>query len=509
MLESFRKGQRWLTLIFVASIGVVFIFFFGSGGSGLGPASPTGNTIVQLDELQLTSRDFGREQRATEDRLRQQLGDAYDEVGADRYVDSQALSQMINAVVLSAAAKDLGLHVTVKEIQRIVATSPSFIEADGKFSPAAYANFAESQYGTERAFIRSFTRSLLGQKLIQLLASQTTLSDGEVDLISHYQLDTVRIAYVAIDGSVLPPDEVLEDAAVEAWADAHEDELRATFNERAPSLATPEQVRARHILVQVSSDASDEDIANARSRAEAARSRISLGEDFAIVAGEVSEDVGTKSLGGDLGAFARGDNDPALDEAAFALESGGLSDVVRSDYGFHVVQVDEKIPASAADWKTSRLDLAREGVAADRAAELAVARADGLAEKIKAGSSLEDAAREDALTLERPPALTRRPDGFVPGLGAAEDLLTTAFTLEAGKSSSEIFEVAGQKILIQVLERTRADEETVLAQRETLRDQILSQKQNQIVDSWLTDFRRQLEESGRLRINAELALGSS
>lgn len=509
MLESFRKGQRWLTLIFVASIGIVFIFFFGSGGGGLGSSTPTGNAIIELDELQLTSRDFGRVQRETENRLRQQLGDSFDEVGASRIVDSQALSQMINGVVLSAAAEDLGLYVTTDEVKRIVSESPSFIDADGKFSPSAFANFAEGEYGTQRAFIRSFTRSLLGQKLIQLLSSQTTLTDAEIDLITRYQLDEVRIAYVAIDGTTLPEGEVLSDDVIGDWADANEDDLRSTFNERALSLATPEQVRARHILVQVGAEASAEDVANAQSRAEAARARINLGEDFATVAGDLSEDVGTASLGGDLGSFARGDNDPALDEAAFSLAVGEVSEVIRSDYGFHVVRVDEKVDAQTADWKTSRLDLAREGAAKDRARELADERAADLSESVTAGTSLEDAAREMGLTLERPPSLNRRPDGFVPGLGAAESLLTAAFTLEAGTSSAEIFDVEGRQILLQVLERSDADDEAVASQRIELRDQILAQKQNQMIESWLTDYRRQLEASGRLLINAELALGRS
>ena len=75
---------------------------------------------------------------------------------------------MINNVVLAAAAEDLGLHVTTDEVRRIVQTSPSFIDSEGKFSPIAFNNFAESEYGTPRSFIRSFTRSLLGQKLIQV-----------------------------------------------------------------------------------------------------------------------------------------------------------------------------------------------------------------------------------------------------------------------------------------------------------------------------------------------------
>ena len=509
MLDSFRKGQRWLTLIFVASISVVFIFFFGSGGGGFGPAGPTGSSIVELDEIKLTSRDFSRQQQLTENQLRSQLGEAYDQVGANRYVDAQALSAMINNVVLAAAAEDLGLHVTTDEVRRVVQTSPSFIDSEGKFSPIAFNNFAESEYGTQRSFIRSFTRSLLGQKLIQVLAAQTTVSDAEIDLLSRFEQEEVRIAYVAMDGTNLPAGETVSDEDVEAWAEANETALRATFNERAPNMATPERVRARHILVRVASDADEEEVAAARTKVDEARVRIEAGEEFTAVAETVSDDVATAALGGDLGTFEQGDNDPAIDDAAFSLEAGGLSEAVRSEYGFHLVRVEERLEATTATWDGSRLVLAREGAESDRAQALSEERATQIAEAVLGGQSLEDAVRQVGLTLERPPGLKRRPDGFVPGLGAAPQLLTAAFSLDAGVSSPEVYDVAGRQILIQVLERTALDDEALDATREERRSQVLDQKQNQIIDRWLTDYRRQLEEAGRLRVNAELALGTS
>ncbi len=508
MLESFRKGQRWLTLIFVAAIGGVFIFFFGSGGSGIGPSTPTGNAIVQLDEVQLMTRDFQRVSSQREQMLREQLGEAYDQLNADQIVASQSLQQLVNGVVLAAAAEDMGLHVTTDEVRRVVQSSPAFINEEGKFSPQAFNSYAQSFFGTQRNFIQAFTRDLLGQKLLELLTAQTTVSDAEIDLATRYTLEEARIAYAAIDAESLPEDEILPDEAVEAWAEENEDALRQTFNARAESLATPEQVRARHILIEVPAEASEEAIADARSLAEAARRRIELGEAFEAVAGELSDDVGTRTGGGDLGLFARGSNDPALDEVAFALEVGELSEPVRSEVGWHVLRVDERIDAAPATWQGSRLELAREGAHAARAVDWAQERAELLAQAIEGGSSLEDAARNAGMTLERPPAMTRRPDGFIPGLGAAEDVMTAVFTLESGESSPEIFDVAGRKVLVQVLERTVPDEDTIAAQRDTNRDAALVQKQNAVVEAWLADYRRQLEESGRLKVNAALALGT-
>jgi peptidyl-prolyl cis-trans isomerase D len=507
LLDSFRKGQRWLSLIFVSVIGLVFVFFLGVGG-GVGPSTPTGNTIVQLDEVQLTARDFAREKYNLETQLREELGDSYDQIGADRFIDSQALGRLMNSVILAAAAEEMGLHVTQDELRRIVQINPIFIDEDGRFSPEAFDRFAEYEFGSQRAFIRSFTRSLLGQKLISLLIDQTTLSDAEVDLRTRYELEEVRIAYVSFDTNGLPADEVLEEAEIKAYSDAHEEELRALFAKRGDALSEPERVRARHILVLVAADASTEEEDEARDRAQAARDRITGGEDFATVAQAVSEDVGTASNGGDLGLFARGDNEAALDEAAFTLESGAVSEVVRSGYGFHIVQVDEKIAAAPTDFETHRLALALEEATRAAALERANQESAALVAAIESGLSLEDAARAGGRDLERPPGLKRRADGFIPGLGAAADILATVFTAEAGQSIPEIFELPGRRVVVQVLERVDPGMETIVAERSVRRERALAEKQNRILQSWINEYRLQLEASGRLKVNAELALGS-
>jgi peptidyl-prolyl cis-trans isomerase D len=507
LLDSFRKGQRWLSLIFVSVIGLVFVFFLGVGG-GTGPSTPTGNTIVQLDDVRLSSRDFSREKYNLEAQLRQELGDSYDQIGADRYIDSQALGRLMNSVILAAAAEEMGLHVTQDELRRVVQASPNFTDADGRFSPEAFERFADYQFGSQRAFIQSFTRSLLGQKLISLLIGQTTLSDAEVDLRTRYELEEVRIAYVSLDTNGLPLDDVPEDSEIEAYSNAHEAELRSLFEERGDALSEPERVRARHILILVAADASAEEEDEAHSQAKAGHDRITAGEDFATVARDVSQDVSTARNGGELGLFARGDNDAAIDDAAFALESGAFSDVVRSAYGFHIIQVDEKIAAVPASFESNRHTLAREEAIRAAALERANRKSAAIVAAIGSGIGLEDAVRAEAMDLERPPGLKRRRDGYIPGLGAAEEILSTAFTLEAGESSTEIFELAGRRILIQVLERVDPSAETIASERNGRRERALVEKQNRILQTWIQDYRSQLEASGRLMVNAELALGS-
>lgn len=508
LLDSFRRGQRWLTFIFVSVIGIVFVFFMGFGGGSPGGNAPTGNAVVQLDDIHLTRLDFEREKANSEARLRAELGEAYEQLGADRYLDSQALSGLVNQAILATAARELGLEVTKTELQRYVQASPAFIDDKGRFDPTAFDRFAAYNYGSQRNFIQTTTREFLGQKLVQLLLSQAQVSDAEVDLRARYELEEVRIAYVAIDPNALPDDVVIAEEAALAYADDHEEELTALYEARLPELAEPERVRARHILIRAAEGVSDSEVEAASEKAKLIRDRIVGGEDFAAVAVETSEDVGTAAQGGDLGTFARGDNDPAIDDTAFALEVGTLSEVVRSSYGFHVLLVEEKLEASTPSFDDLRAELALEAAESARALELSNTRADRLVAAIEAGQSLEEAAALVDISVERPPAMKRRRDGFITGLGGAGEVLSAAFALEPGKTSPVVYDVEGRRVLVQVLERTTPDDAQIASERANRRDQILVEKQNQIISAWLDDYRTRLENEGRLRVNAELALGS-
>jgi peptidyl-prolyl cis-trans isomerase D len=508
LLESIRKGQRWLTFLFVGTIGLVFVFFFGTGGGLQGSSTPSGNAIIELDDVRLTSIDLAREKEKIEVRLREQLGDAFDQVGADRLIDSQALNSLLNNVIFAAAAQDLGLYVTKDELRRMVQSSPGFVDDQGRFDPEAFDFFARRNYGNQRLFIQYFTRQLLQQKLVQLLIAQTDVSESEVDLLTRYQGQEVRIAYVALDPNSLPADVEVSDEEVEAYALDHSSELEALYNGRVDSLAEPERVKARHILISVAEEAPDEVEEAARDQATAARGRLVAGEEFDVVAAEVSQDAGTAEFGGVLGTFARGTNEAAVDDTAFSLEAGELSEVIRSSHGFHVLRVDEKFAAVTPSFEELRSSLARESIEGAKARELAEQLSTKLVTEIEAGTSLEDAARDAGLTLERPAALRRRPDGFVAGLGAAPNVMSAAFGLSPGESSPEVYDIEGRRVLIQVVERTEPSAQDIETARGSQREQLRLQKQNRVISAWVDDFRRQLEESGRLRVNAELALGS-
>jgi peptidyl-prolyl cis-trans isomerase D len=194
----------------------------------------------------------------------------------------------------------------------------------------------------------------------------------------------------------------------------------------------------------------------------------------------------------------------AFDEAAFSLEPGTLSEPVRTEYGLHVIRVEERKAAEHRSFEQVRGDLAFELLGRAAGSEQAWAAAERLAEEVRGGKTLESAAREAELTLERSGWLKRRPDGFVPGLGAAPELQAVAFTLEPGQSSDRIFEVGDKLGLIQLLEHQDPDPEEVEKQLEEERKQLSSNKLNRLTDFWVGQRRAQLADSGELIVNLEI-----
>ncbi len=123
-----------------------------------------------------------------------------------------------------------------------------------------------------------------------------------------------------------------------------DEDVKAFYDENPQLFDAEAQVRARHIIFNATLEADAQTVAEARGKAEEARRRALAGEDFAELARELSEGP-TAPNGGDLGFFSKGQTAPGFSTAAFALEPGGISPVVRTEFGLHVIKVEEKRPA--------------------------------------------------------------------------------------------------------------------------------------------------------------------
>ena len=501
MLDSFRKRQRWLTAIFIVAIGIVFVFFLGLGGPVSGPTASPG-IVVELGEVQVNQADFQRVRAQQQQRLQDALGDQFDSRAAGDLLDSQAMRSVVDQVVLAYSAQQVGLLASTAEIKEVLLRDPSLRGVDGQFDQESFDAQIRWEYGNQKNFLAVMERQLLQQKMIELLLSQSQVSDAEARSAALFDLERIRIAFVALSADTLSEEAMPDDEAVQAYLEANEEALRGTYTEQSERFTRPEQIRLRHILFSIEAEA-DDDAGRAEIRAEAEKAVAQLqeGADFAALATELSDDTASKDQGGDLGTVQRGDLAPVLDEAAFALEVGATSEILEGPDGFHILLVEETQEAGTRPFDDVGIELAREAAVDERAKELAQELSAAVAE----GKSVEDAARDAKLTLERTGLFTRRGDGFIPALGPSQEATAVAFALNLeSPSSSQVFDVGDREVLIQLLERIDPEEEELTAATEAARSRLEQQMQNRTVQIWIDNTRETLLEKNELHINTAL-----
>jgi peptidyl-prolyl cis-trans isomerase C len=227
-----------------------------------------------------------------------------------------------SAATLAAekAKKDVLAKVGTKEITK------SEVEA--------YAGLYPEQ---QQALIKADPR--MEEVLVRNLVSIMVVSDVakkkglEKDPTTRKQIDIMKNEYLArtyIQKEILGKIK-LTDKDYEAYYNAHKKEFE-----------NPEMVRARHILVAVKPNATEEEKKAALKKAEDILEKAKKGEDFAKLASEYSDDPGSKAKGGDLGFFTQGSMVGKFEQAAFTLKPGEISPVVETEFGYHIIKVEER-----------------------------------------------------------------------------------------------------------------------------------------------------------------------
>jgi peptidyl-prolyl cis-trans isomerase C len=142
---------------------------------------------------------------------------------------------------------------------------------------------------------------------------------------------------------------------VTAGVTVPEEDLNKYYREHEKDFLLPEQIKVRHILIASLKEATPEEKEKARTRAEAVLQRLNKGEDFAKLAGEVSEDQNSATKGGELAPIALGKtNSEEFEKAAFALKTGQTSGIVATSYGFHIIKLDERLEKRTAPFGEAR-----------------------------------------------------------------------------------------------------------------------------------------------------------
>src|SRR3989454_1131093 len=372
-----------------------------------------------------------------------------------------ALDQLIEQALLRHEAAHLGIAVTDADLLDAIPRMPA-LQQNGRFDRSRL----EAVLRGERVpggFEDAIRQSILKQRLEALVTDGVGLSDGELEERYRFDHEKANLAFVRSAAADLAATITLSDEELQKYLDEHADAYRVPARVRARYVAyrpadflsqvevkdddiaeyyalhkedkftEPEQVRARHILIEAAADAGADEKAAARKKTEELLAKVKAGADFAALAKETSQDPGSGAKGGDLGLFPRGRMTPAFEEAAFALQAGGVSDVVETPFGFHVIKVEEHRPGGVKPLEAVHDEIA-DSLKQDRSLALARKQAEEDRRKIARGTPFAEALA--GRTIEETPPFAKGAE--VPGVERAPGFAESAFALREGEVSDLI-----------------------------------------------------------------------
>jgi peptidyl-prolyl cis-trans isomerase D len=383
-----QKDNRITKAIFVVIIGVVsvgMVVYLIPGLTGMGAASTDTYAVVYPHWY---SRYTASGEPVTQQRVEQL---ARQQLQQQRYPDSPMIlnlfeqrvgQQLVQQQVLLVEARRLGINATEDDVRKYLQTGQAgqVLYPNGVFiGPEQYASLIASRFNLSvNDFEDDVRHDIILRRLQALITAGVTVSDKEVT--DSYRKDNIKIKfdYAVISSDDLrkginPPDNQLEDffkknAARYASAVPEErkityfaftpdqipggvqqpsqQEIQQYFNAHQSEYSVPEQARSRHILIKVDANADAKTDAAAKAKAEGILKQLQAGGNWADLAKKYSDDPGSKDSGGELGFSQKGRMVPEFDSAIFTQKIGDIK-IVKSQFGYHIVQVEERQTAHA------------------------------------------------------------------------------------------------------------------------------------------------------------------
>jgi len=379
------------------------------------------------------------------------------------FMEPRVAEGLIQQQIELQEAKRLGIKATDEDVRRFLHSGQwgMVLFPNGKFiGDAQYAEFVSQQFQiTREKFENEVKNEIIEGRLRSLISGGATVSDNDVRSSYVDQATKIKFDYAVIDSDSLRNQINPTDAELQAFfkqnagryaqaiPEARKIQYVAFTASNLPQAPTPvtdadiqqyyqqhisnyqieAQVKVRHILISVNSQDPKAD-AIAKAKAQGILDQLHHGADFAKLAKEYSDDPGSKAQGGELGWIKHGATVPAFDKAAFALQPGQTSDLVRSRYGYHIIQVEAKQPAH-----TKPLDEVKADITATLTHQHEQQQEQNYAQKLAgeaAKTSLAATASAHNLQVVTTDFLSQ--NSVVPNLADGSQLLTGAFSAKQG-----------------------------------------------------------------------------
>lgn len=472
MLEKIREGSQGPAAKIVLGLVILSFALAGIGGY-LGQT--TEQPVAEVNGVKISQTKFSRAYSNERARLEQQFGEYFAQIAADPNYMAQirqgVVDQLVQQELQTQLAKELGLRVSDEQVKKAIVEMPYF-QIGGEFSNDRYLQVIRQMNFQPDSFREYLRDEMTRAQLISAVAGTDFVLKNELQQSIALQQQTRAIDYAVLSKELVKDEVSVSDEEVQNYYDLNqtqfqapelvsvnyielkaedlapaepvtEEALKTYYEEQKNQYLEPERRRVSHILVDASEDAEA-----AKQKADEILAELNNGADFAVVAEEKSDDVVSAELGGDLDWIERDMMDPAFEDAAFALAAvGDVSEVVESEFGFHIIKLTDIQRQQAQSFEDVKDNLRAELEKAakidafyqkqTRVAELAFEMAD----------SLQDAAEAAGVEIKSTELVSRN---ALPEPLNSPAISNTIFTPELleDRVNSEVLEVAPEHIVV-------------------------------------------------------------
>lgn len=463
MLDRMRRHRSWLKwslAIVVVSFVLLYIPSFMNDGT---PGAAGNSVVADVEGRAITAAHFRRVYQQQMQAYRQSYGaNVDDKLLKQLGIDQRIVQQMIQDEASLAEAQRLGIKASDAEVRERILSLPAFHENGQFIGDQRYRQLLRMQTPPMRPdeFEDQVRRSIVVEKLQAALTGWMTVADNDVVTefkkrnerikvqVANFPADKFREGVVATDAEVGKQFEdhkesyrigekrkvryvTIDQEGLRQRATVTGLQIERAYNDNIQQYSTPEQARASHILLKTEG----KDDAAVKKEAGDLLAKIKAGASFEDLARKHSQDEASAAKGGDLDFFNKGQMVPEFDAAAFALQPGQMTDLVKTSYGYHIIRLTDKKPAATKTLAEVRPQI-EDQLKYEQAQTAAQKLSDQVAGELKKPADFDTVAR--ARGLKGGESGLFLPDEPIAGLGMAPAVGQQAFQMKEGEVSEPL-----------------------------------------------------------------------
>jgi peptidyl-prolyl cis-trans isomerase D len=509
MFEYVRTHNKIFFLILMPLVFVSFVFVGVQGYDGMNEGA--GAEVARVDGQAITQAEWDASHRRQVDQARSRMPDMDAKFFDSPEVKREALDQMVRDRVLFAAATRGHLSVSNERLMREIQSMPQLAalkRPDGSFDVDAYKAMVQASGRSAESFEAGLRQDLSVRQVLTAIdnsaapasaaartALDALLQQREVQVLRFDSKDqTAGIAptdaelaayHKANENEFRAPEQaqiefvVLDIDSISSRVSVPEEDLRKFYEQNLARYTVAEERRASHILVKAAKDAPAADRQKAKAKADALLEQLRKAPaTFADVAKKNSDDPGSAERGGDLDFFARGAMVKPFEDAAYAMKAGEISNVVESDFGYHIIRLDAVRGGDKRPFEAARAEIETE-VKKQLAAKEFAADAERFSNLVnKDTDNFKGVVNELKLKVQTATVL-RNPAPGAKGAVASPKLLEAVFGSESIKSklNTEAIEVGPNQLAsARIVTHTPARVQALAEVTAQVRDRVVQQQ---------------------------------